>query len=98
MAPKLRDMAASGYNPDRSGDIQIVLKSGYLEGGATGTTHGSSYNYDAHIPLLWYGWGIKKGRTRRETYMTDIAPTLAGLLNIQMPSGAVGKVIEEVLK
>ncbi|MCW3087239.1 MAG: alkaline phosphatase family protein [Sediminibacterium sp.] len=94
----LREMAANGFYPTRSGDIQFVLKPGYIEGGATGTTHGSWYPYDAHIPLLWYGWGIKKGKTNREIYMTDIAPTVAALLNIQMPSGNVGKVIEDVMK
>ena len=94
----LRDMLSNGFNPQRSGDIQMVLKPGYIEGGATGTTHGLWYPYDAHIPLLWYGWGIKQGRSKKEVYMTDIAPTVAALLNIQMPSGAVGKVIEEVMK
>lgn len=96
----MRNMMANGYNPARSGDVQIVLKSGYLEGSytATGTSHGLWYPYDAHIPLLFYGWGIKKGKTNRETYMTDIASTVAALLHIQMPSGAVGKVIEEVMK
>ena len=94
----LREMLANGYNPRRSGDVQIILKPGYIEGGATGTTHGLWYPYDAHIPLLWYGWGIKKGKTNRETYMTDIAVTVAALLHIQMPSGAVGKVIEDVMK
>jgi phosphopentomutase len=48
--------------------------------------------------LLWYGWGIKQGKLNRETYMTDIAATLAALLHIQMPSGSVGQVITEVLK
>jgi hypothetical protein len=48
--------------------------------------------------LLWFGWGIKKGKTNRETYMTDIAATLAAMLHIQMPSGNIGKVIEEVIK
>jgi hypothetical protein len=59
---------------------------------STGTTHGLWNPYDAHIPLLWYGWGIKKGKTNRETYMTDIAPTIAALLHIQMPGGCIGKV------
>jgi hypothetical protein len=94
----LREMLANGYTPRRSGDIQMILKPGYMEGGATGTTHGAWYPYDAHIPLLFYGWGIKKGKTTRETYMTDIAVTVAALLHIQMPSGAVGKVIEDVIK
>jgi predicted AlkP superfamily pyrophosphatase or phosphodiesterase len=95
----IKDMIVNGYFPARAGDIQIILKSNYIESYLTGgTTHGSWYAYDAHIPLLWYGWGIKTGKTNRETYMTDIAPTLAALLRIQMPGGSVGKVINEVMK
>lgn len=94
----LKQMLANGYYSTRSGDIQIILKPGYIDGGSTGTTHGLWNPYDAHIPLLWYGWGIKHGSTHRETYMTDIAATVAALLNIQMPSGCIGKVIEEVIK
>lgn len=93
-----REMFANGYYPNRGGDIQFVLKSGYMEGGTTGTTHGLWAPYDAHIPLLFYGWGIKKGNSHKEVYMTDIAPTVAALLKIQMPSGNIGHVITEVLK
>jgi predicted AlkP superfamily pyrophosphatase or phosphodiesterase len=95
---KQKEMLSNGYNPLRSGDLQFILKPGFYDGGSTGTTHGLWNPYDAHIPLLWYGWGIKHGFTNRETYMTDIASTLAALLHIQMPSGAVGNVIEEVIK
>ncbi len=94
----IKDMVANGYFPQRNGDLQIILKPHWFDGGNTGTTHGSWHPYDAHIPLLWYGWNIKPGKTNRETYMTDIAPTLAALLKIQMPSGSVGKVIEEIVK
>jgi hypothetical protein len=93
-----REMFANGYYPNRGGDIQFILKSGYMEGGSTGTTHGLWAPYDAHIPLLFYGWGIKKGNSHKEVYMTDIAPTLAALLKIQMPSGNIGHVISEVMK
>jgi len=96
---KIKEMIENGFFPARGGDIQIILKSNHMESfSSTGTTHGMWYPYDAHIPLLWYGWGIKAGKTNRETYMTDIAPTLAALLHIQMPGGAVGKVISEVMK
>ena len=92
-------MLVNGYYPPRGGDIQIILLPGWIESFAsTGTTHGLWNPYDAHIPLLWYGWGINKGKTNRETYMTDIAPTIAALLRIQMPSGTIGKVISEVMK
>ena len=96
---KIKEMIVNGYYPPRAGDIQIILKPNYIENFlTTGTTHGMWNPYDAHIPLLWYGWGIKPGKTNRETYMTDIAPTLAALLHIQMPGGTIGKVISEVMK
>lgn len=94
----LREKLANGFFYNRSGDIQIILKSGYIDGGATDTTHGLWYPYDAHIPLLWYGWGIKKGKSSREVHMHDIASTLAALLRIQEPSGNIGQPITEVLK
>ena len=96
---KLKEVLGNGYYPNRSGDIQIILQpqwiDGFLKGG---TTHGVWNPYDAHIPLLWYGWNIRAGATNREIYMTDIAATLAALLHIQMPSGSIGRVIEEVTK
>lgn len=96
---KIREMLNNGYYPRRNGDIQIILLPNFIDAyGNTGTTHGLWNPYDAHIPLLWYGWGIKQGKTNRETYMTDIAPTLAALLHIQMPSGNIGHVITEVMK
>lgn len=91
-------MMANSYNPKRSGDIQFTSKPGYFDGGKKGTTHGLWNPYDAHIPCLFYGWGVKPGKTYRETYMTDIAATLAAMLKIQMPNGCVGKVITECIK
>lgn len=94
----LKDMVINGYNQKLSGDIQYIYKPQYFEGSDKGTTHGLWNPYDAHIPLLFYGWGIKKGKTNREIYMTDISATLSALLHIQMPNGCVGKVIEEVMQ
>lgn len=97
--PKVQQtMMANGYNPARSGDIMFTVKPGYFDGGAKGSTHGLWNPYDAHIPNVWFGWNIQHGRSFRETYMTDIAPTLAAMLQIQMPNGNVGKVLEEIVK
>jgi hypothetical protein len=99
LPPDVRSMLNNGYYPSRSGDIQVILRPGYIDSyTTTGTTHGLWNPYDSHIPLLWYGWGIKQGKTNKEVKMTDIAPTLAAMLRIQMPSGCVGKPIEDVLK
>jgi hypothetical protein len=95
---EVKEMFLKGYNTKRGGDIQVILKSGYFYGGLTGTTHGSWYPYDAHIPLLWMGWGIKKGKSNTTYYMTDIAATVTALLHVQMPSGSIGKPITELMK
>ncbi len=95
---KLRNMMANGFNVKLSGDIQFNYKPHWYDGWSKGTSHGVWYAYDAHIPLLWYGWGIKKGKSNKEVYMTDIAPTIAALLKIQMPSGCIGEPIEEVMR
>ena len=98
LAEPLKTMITNGYNPKRSGDIQFTLKPNYFDGGNKGTTHGLWNPYDTHIPCVFFGWGVKPGKTYRETYMTDIAPTLAAMLQIQMPNGCVGKVITELIK
>lgn len=92
----LKTRITNGYNAKRSGNIGFIAKPAYFGGGSTGTTHGSWNSYDSHIPLVWFGWNIKPGKTNDEIFMTDIAPTLAALLNIQAPNGTVGKVITEI--
>ena len=94
---KIKNALINGYYPSRSGDIQIIYQPQWIEGFEKGgTTHGVWNPYDSHIPLLWYGWNIRPGKTNKEVYMTDIAPTIAAMLHIQMPSGSVGHVIEEI--
>ncbi len=92
----IRERFIQGHHPKLSGDIQVVMHSGYLTYGTTGSSHGSWYPYDAHIPLVFMGWGIKQGTLGREVYMSDIAPTIATLLKIQMPSGTTGTAIPEL--
>ncbi len=94
----IKSRLSNGMNARRSGDLQVLLKPAYFDGRITGTTHGSPYPYDSHIPMVWYGWGIKQGKSYKSYEMTDIAVTLAALLQIQMPNGAVGHVIDECLK
>ena len=88
-----------GYNPQRSADICIQLQPGWIDWfRKTGTSHGSSYAYDTHVPVVFFGGGIRHGETHQPISICDIAPTLAGLLRIQEPSGCVGKPIGSVLK
>lgn len=90
----------NGYNPQRSGDVVVVLQPGWFEGSAhpTGTTHGSYSNYDTHVPLVWYGWNVQPGESSVKTEITDIAPTIASWLYIQEPNGSVGQPLQPYMK
>lgn len=87
-----------GYHPKRSGDIVYILEPGWTESESTrGTTHGSPYTYDTHIPALFYGSGVKKGSSSKLHSITDIAPTISVLLNIKLPNSATGQPVSELL-
>ncbi len=88
----------NGYHQKRSGDVLLVPKPGYVSYSTTGSTHGSAQIYDTHVPLLFFGKGIKKGSTVERTEIPDIAPTLAALLGISFPNGATGRPIAKVLE
>ncbi|MES1219956.1 MAG: alkaline phosphatase PafA [Bacteroidota bacterium] len=92
----IKSMLIKGYNVKRSGDFDIIPQPTWKDGSIKGATHGTWYPFDAHIPLVWMGWNIKQGHTNRVTGMTDISPTLAALLHIQMPSGSIGSPITEI--
>ncbi len=97
----MRSNLQNGYNRKLSGDVLLFMKPGYLTNtyGLKGSSHGTGYSYDTHVPLLFFGAGIKKGATVEKTYITDIAPTLAMLLNISIPNAAVtGAPIEEIFE
>ena len=88
----------NGLNPRRSGDIMMILNPGWFTGRKQGTTHGTLYRYDTHVPLLFYGWKVKNGETNMRTNISDIAPTVADFLNILEPNGSIGNVIQGVKK
>ena len=98
----VRDRALMGYHYRRSGDLLVVVEPNYYSFGKSsspvGTTHGSWNPYDAHIPLLFFGWKVPHGATSREVHITDIAPTICQLLHIQQPNACVGEAITEVTK
>ncbi|MBQ8486422.1 MAG: alkaline phosphatase family protein [Prevotella sp.] len=100
LPPIIRDRALLGYHYRRSGDILVVTEPGYYTFGSwsspVGTTHGEWNPYDAHIPLLFYGWKIGQGATSREVHITDIAPTVCQLLHIQQPNACIGEAIVEI--
>lgn len=86
----------NGHNLSRGADIYILLDP-YWMFGAAGTTHGSAFNYDAHVPVVIMGPGIRPGKYDQNVTANDIAPTLATLLEVDSPSGSAGRVLVEAL-
>jgi len=95
-------MIQKGFDIERSGDVIFMLQPGYLTKSIdepkahTGTSHGSAFNYDTHVPLLWYGVNIPVGNSYRPIQIIDIAPTLIHLLNLQRTGAMTGVPIMEI--
>ena len=88
----------NGFHAERSGDVILIQKPFQLSGTASvGTTHGSPYTYDTHIPVLFFGAGFKPGRYADSFSITDIAPTLSAALRLTPPSGNMGAPLTKIL-
>jgi predicted AlkP superfamily pyrophosphatase or phosphodiesterase len=100
----LNNKLQNGFDPQRSGDILLTYDPGSVQNAnpdlpisrVKGTTHGTGYGYDSHVPMLWFGAGIPQGVSVRPVAPTDIAPSLAMFLDLQLPSGSVGQPLEEI--
>lgn len=87
----------NGFYVRRGGDIYILLVP-YWIFSASGTTHGTTFSYDAHVPVIFMGPGVKPGRYNQPIAVNDIAPTLAAMLDVETPSGSVGRVLAEMIQ
>lgn len=83
----------NGFHKERSGDIALILKPNVIFYDGKGTTHGSGYNYDTHVPLIFFGSGVKNGETFLTTEIPDIAPTISKLLGQKMKN-STGKSLD----
>lgn len=95
---RLAELVYNGFDPKRSGDVVVILEPGWLPGsGYKGTSHGSPWTYDTHIPLLFVGREIVPGLYTQRADAKDIAPTLSLLLGINAPNCSRGRVLGEML-
>lgn len=83
-------MSRRSYNAERGQDVVYVLKPYFVTSWPAGTNHGSPYDYDTHVPQLWYGFGVPKGVHPERVGVDDIAPTMSALLHIPAPPEAKG--------
>lgn len=95
---KLFDQIRNNYHPARAGDIYVVQEPYWFnfDEGPVADMHGSPWNYDTHVPVVFAGAGVQAGVIRREVQPADVAPTLAALLGMSPPASAQGTVLPEV--
>lgn len=88
----MEHLVMNGMNPLRTGDLVFELYPNYITGEhEVGTTHGSSFDYDTHVPLLFFGNGVPKKKSVEEVYVIDIAPTISNILGMMEPDGCIGR-------
>lgn len=87
----------NGFFAERGPDVEVVLEP-YWIFTQTGATHGTAFGYDTHVPVIFMGAGIRAGRYDDSVYVNDVAPTLATILDVETPSGSVGRVLTEMFE
>lgn len=92
------DQIRRSYDPSRSGDlIALMAKGVLLHDQAPGTSHGTVWDYDARVPLVFWGRGTRAGVTDAAVSTMDLAPTMARLLGFEYPNGEGSAVRLEAL-
>lgn len=101
-ADEQQELCMNGFMPQRCGDVLYTLKPGYFEAEGSylgkGTTHGSGWTYDTHVPVLFYGKGIAQVEVVRRTSVADIVPTITMVVGCALPDAAVGDAVPEILR
>jgi predicted AlkP superfamily pyrophosphatase or phosphodiesterase len=88
----------NSFTPQRSGDIIITLNPGWVEKNDFVTNHNSPYEYDSHVPLIWYGWNVNRATVTRKVSITDIAATLSSLCKVPFPNACTGEPLNELMR
>jgi predicted AlkP superfamily pyrophosphatase or phosphodiesterase len=103
-ADRVGQAVSLSYYGQRSADLILVPEPYYMFGRKSlasyqgGTTHLSPYSYDAHVPLIFIGRGIRPGFYDAPVLVNDVAPTLAAVLDVETPSGSVGRMLSEMFE
>ena len=85
------------FHAERSGDVLFVLEPFFIQS-RSAATHGSPWPYDTHVPLMLLGAGVRPGVYHQQCSPANLGPTLARLLDLEMPMHAVESPIERVLQ
>ena len=89
----------NNFSPQRSGDVIVILNPGWVEKvNDFVTNYNSPYEYDSHVPLIWYGWTVNRATVTRQVNITDIAATLSTLCKIPYPNACTGEPMFELFR
>jgi predicted AlkP superfamily pyrophosphatase or phosphodiesterase len=88
----------NNFTPQRSGDVIITLNPGWVEKNDYVTDHNSPYEYDSHVPLIWYGWSVNRATVTRKVNIADIAATLSSLCKVPFPNACTGDPLNELMR
>ncbi len=93
-----RTLLQNGYNHKLSGDVAFIYNAAWMDYSIKGTTHGAGYNYDTHVPVIFYGAGIKKGESLKYISITQIAPTVCELIKINQPNSCTSEPLNDFFR
>jgi len=89
----------NNFSPQRSGDVIVILNPGWVEKVSDFVTNNNSpYEYDSHVPLIWYGWTVNRATVTRQVNITDIAATLSTLCKVPYPNACTGEPMFELFR
>lgn len=88
----------NSFDPLRSGDIILNLRPAWVENDLRVTNHNSVYEYDSHVPLVWYGWKVNRSGITRQVNMNDLAATLSALCRVPLPNACIGEPLDELFR
>jgi hypothetical protein len=88
----------NSYYQKRSGDVILNLTPGWVEHSNLVENGFNEFRYASHVPLIFYGWKVKRTTIPYRVSPTDIATTIASLMEISMPENATGEVIQDIVK
>ena len=89
----------NNFSPQRSGDVIVTLNPGWVDKMDDQLTdHNSPYEYDSHVPLIWYGWTVNRATVMRKVNITDIAATLSSLCRVPYPNACTGEPMSELFR
>ena len=91
---KLEQRYRNSHHKTKSGDLYYVPKPHWISKSPYGASHGTPYDWDSHVPIIFAGNRIQGKKVFKRTMTVDFAPTIAAYLGLEIPSKVDGKPLD----